>query len=177
MRKIFTYVAVPLATLLTLCSSISVTVDYDRDVDFTRYETFDWVKQEHQAPLGHSAEHSLFEKRLRSAVEAELLERGYRKATLDRPDFLIAYYIGAQDRVDVTRHGYRYGPGGRWVGHRVEVYRYKEGTLILDFVDPELKQLVWRGTAVGALRDLAAGQSEVYGAVSKILAQFPPPAP
>jgi hypothetical protein len=156
------------------CSTVSIRVDYDGDADFAQYKSFSWVNQQHRRPEKMAAEHSFFEKRLKDAVEAELLGGGCKKARFGKPDFLIAYYIGARDKVDVTRHGYRYGPHGRWVGHRVEVHRYKEGTLILDFVDPESKQLVWRGTAVGALRDMTAGADVVRGVVSKILAGFPP---
>jgi hypothetical protein len=157
------------------CSTISVTVDYDSDIDFTQYKTFDWIEYKEKAPLARAREHSLFEKRLKAAVEGDLYEMGYEIITVGKPDFLIAYHIGAKDKVDVDRYGYRYGPRGRWIGHSVEVHRYKERTLILDFVDPKLKQLVWRGTAVGTLRDMAAGEDAVYDAVSRILAQFPPP--
>jgi hypothetical protein len=157
------------------CSSVSISVDYDRDTDFARYNTFRWVPQQQRVPEKMVAEHSFFEKRLKDAVEAELRDAGYKRARMGEPDFLIAYHIGARDKVDVTRYGYRYGPHGRWVGHRVEVRRYKQGTLILDFVDAGSKQLIWRGTALGALRDITAGADEIRGVVSKVLAGFPPP--
>jgi hypothetical protein len=156
------------------CSTVSITVDYDSATDFSRYKTFRWVNQQHRRPPKMAAEHSFLEKRLKDAVEAELRVAGYRRPRMGEPDFLIAYHIGAKDKVDVTRHGYRYGPRGRWVGHRVEVRRYKEGTLILDFVDSDTRELFWRGTAVGALRDMTAGAEEVRGVVAKILAGFPP---
>jgi hypothetical protein len=46
--------------------------------------------------------------------------------------------------------------------------------LILDVIDPRSRQLVWRGTAVGALRDMTAGEAEIRGVVAKVLAKFPP---
>lgn len=159
---------------LMSCSSVSVRFDYDRETDFTRYETFRWLDQKHKPPPKMVAEHSFFEKRLKDAVEAELRAAGYRRPKMGEPDFLVAYHIGAKEKVDVTRHGYRYGPHGRWVGRRVEVRRYKQGTLILDVIDPRSRQLVWRGTAVGALRDMTAGEAEIRGVVSKVLAEFPP---
>ena len=53
------------------------------------------------------------------------------------------------------RHGYGHGAHyGRGYGGGVPYVRsYKEGTLILDFVDPETMQLIWRGWAVGAFDD------------------------
>ena len=156
------------------CSSVSIHVDYDRDTDFAQYKTYRWVLQQQRAPEQMSVEHSFLEKRIKDAVEAELRSTGYQRARMGEPDFLIAYHLGTRDKIDVTRYGYRYGPHGRWVGRRVEVCRYKEGTLILDFVDPGTRQLFWRGAARGALRDIAAGADEVRGVVSKILAGFPP---
>ena len=107
-------------------------------------------------------------------VDAELMERGYRKVNAGKPDFLIAWHIGAQDKVNVERYGYRYGPRGRWYGTNVQVHHYKEGTLILDFVDPEEKQLVWRSTAVGSMRYFTKGEREVQSSVHEMLKKFPP---
>ena len=156
------------------CSSVSINVDYDHDTDFSQYQTYRWMPQEQRAPEQMSVEHSFLEKRIKDAVEAELRAAGYKRARMEEPDFLVAYHIGARDKVDVTRYGYRYGPHGRWGGPRVEVRRYKEGTLILDLVDPGTRELFWRGTARGALRDITTGADEVRGVVSRILTGFPP---
>ena len=157
------------------CSSVSIHIDYDQDTDFAQYKTYRWMPQQQRPPKQMSVEHSFLEKRIKDAVEAELRAAGYKRAHMEEPDFLVAYHIGARDKVDVTRYGYRYGPHGRWAGRKVEIRRYKEGTLILDLVDPGTRQLFWRGSAVGALRDITRGADEVRGVVSKILAGFPPP--
>ncbi len=75
------------------------------------------------------------------------------------PDFLIAFSVAVEDKVDVRsdRFGYGYGygyrPGYYRFGYRsryygfgygsgyygnsgLDVYQYKESTLILDFIDP-----------------------------------------
>jgi hypothetical protein len=174
MRRTLFCVSVLVALAGWSCSSVSVSVDFDRDTDFSQYKTFSWLGQQHKPPPRKAAEHSFFEKRLMDAVEAELLDAGYKRSRMGKPDFLIAYHIGARDKVDVTKYGYRYGPHGRWVGRQVEVVRYKQGTLILDFVDAASKDLVWRGTAVGAIRDMTAGEAEIRGVVAKVLAGFPP---
>jgi hypothetical protein len=156
------------------CASMSVTTDYDQDVDFAEYKTFDWIKQKSEVPPRRAFDASLFDKRLRSAVEAELAAKGYERVTTGKPDLLIAYHIGARNQVDVTTHGYRYGPRGRWVGRHVEVHRYKEGTLILDLVDAGMKQLVWRGTAVGAVYNPNDMEAGILEAVTDLFEEFPP---
>jgi hypothetical protein len=156
------------------CASMAVTTDYDQDVDFTQYKTFDWIKQKPRVPPKRALDASLFDKRLRSAVETELETKGYERITTGKPDLLIAYHIGSKNKVDVSTHGYRYGPRGRWVGTYVDVHRYKEGTLILDIVDAGEKQLVWRGTARGAIYNPREMEAKILEAVTEIFKVFPP---
>ena len=162
------------AFMLPACSPISVTRDYDSETDFSQYTTYRWVKQDPDVPSGKRAQHSMLENRVKSAVDADLAGKGYRRVESGRPDFLVAWYIGAQDKVNVERYGYRYGPRGRWYGTNVHVHHYKEGTLILDFVDPDDKVLVWRSTAVGSMKYLTKGEHEVRSSVEKMLEKFPP---
>jgi hypothetical protein len=164
-----------IATLaLTQCSPINVSTDYDSEADFSEYHTYKWMKQEPAVPPARKAEHALLEKRVKSSVDAVMKEKGFYRVDGGEPDFLIAWHIGAQDKINVERYGYRYGPRGRWHGADVYVNRYKEGTLIIDIVDPREKQLIWRGTAVGAMRYLAKGEDEVRSSVEKLLKNFPP---
>jgi hypothetical protein len=168
--------ATGLALLLAVsgCATMNVTIDYDEEADFSKYQTFDWIKQKPKPPRNPRVNAALLDKRVRSAVEDQLVLKGIRRVTSEKPDFLIAYHIGAQNKVDVTTYGYHYGPRGRRWGRHVEVHRYKEGTLILDFVDPAIDQLVWRGSAVGAARAPAQLEERIIEAVAKILAEFPP---
>jgi len=174
MKKLGILIGVAVVVGIIGCSSMRVSIDYDRDVNFAKYKTFKWIPHKPKVRPRRLLNHSLVEKRIKSAVERELSAKGCQKATGGKPDFLIAYHIGAKNKVDVTTYGYRYGPRGRWWGRYVAVERYKEGTLILDFVDPELKQLVWRGTAVGAIHYPETVGEKMDQAVEKILSKFPP---
>lgn len=162
------------AATLSACSPIRVTRDYDSGTDFSRYRTYRWVRQDQDVPPASRAEHALLEKNVKSAVDAELAQKGYRKAATGKPDFLIAWHIGARDKVNIERYGYRYGPRGRWYGTNVQVHHYKEGTLIIDFVDPDENLLVWRSTAVGTMQHFTKGEGEVQSAVHEMLKKFPP---
>ena len=79
-----------------------------------------------------------------------------------------------ENKVNVERYGYRYGPRGRWYGTNVQVHHYKEGTLIIDFVDPDEKLLVWRSTAVGSMKYFTKGEHEIRSSVERMLEKFPP---
>jgi hypothetical protein len=62
-------------------------------------------------------------------------------------------------------------------GSETQVTHYKQGTLIIDILDPVTDQLIWRGSADGRLpkssdRDKSDKLAQKY--VYKILEEFPP---
>ena len=161
------------------CSSVNTTFDYDSHTDFSKLQTFAWMPRE--ANTGGSAQqaqanNSLFDKRLKNAVNTNLEAKGYSINTTE-PDFVIIYHTGVQDKVNVTNWGYTYGPyWGPW-GESVDVSQYTEGTLILDFVDYVTKSIVWRGTAQKALsgnENPEKAEQNMQKAVDQLLAKFPP---
>ena len=53
---------------------------------------------------------------------------------------------------------------------------YKEGTLILDLIEPSKKQLVWRATIVGTLQESTKDNVELGNeAIAKAFQDYPPP--
>jgi hypothetical protein len=156
------------------CSTISVNTDFDGETDFTTYQSYAWGPRKHSLEPGKPLRDSLAEKRIKRAVADELAAKGYIEAVTGRPDFLIFYHIGSKKKIDVDVYGYRYGWRGRWYGRNVRVHRYKKGTLVLDFVDPEMRQLVWRGWATGIFHDREEAGELISEGVKKILQRFPP---
>jgi hypothetical protein len=175
-------ICVVLFSLLAVgCSSISTSYDYDPSADFTAYRTYAWIKQ----PTNISgnarqaqAQDPLVRKRIMNSVDKVLAEKGLRMA--DDYQLLVVFHTGVQDKVQVTDWGYGYGPYRGWYGGGgVDVYQYQQGTLIIDFVDAESKQLVWRGTAQGVLSqsqpDPEQQQKKIDNVVGKMLKNYPPP--
>jgi hypothetical protein len=162
------------------CSSVSTHYDYDTQADFSKLKTFAWMPRETTGAGGNAqqaqADNSLFDKRLKAAVNNNLETKGYTIDTTE-PDFVIIYHTGVQDKVNVTNWGYTYGPyWGPW-GESVDVTQYTEGTLILDFVDYVTKSIVWRGTAQKALSGNVKpedAEKNLQNAVDQLLAKFPP---
>ena len=188
-----------LVTGLISCSGRLVRSDYDREINFARLETFDWKSESEYSPSKGLAKNSLFEKRLRKAVEAELVAKNLSKQA-NSPDFLIAYSVEVEDKVDVRSdrfgygygygHGYRHGYYG--FGYRSRYYgfgygsgyygngglygyQYKEATLILDFIDPASNELLWRGVYIDEIDDSGImTEDKIHEAVKHILEKFPP---
>ena len=172
---------VALAAGLAGCSSLTVNYDYDTNVDWAKYKTYAWLGKESgsgtDAPSS-SLDSGLLAKRIRSSIEWEMEQR--QMTPSDTPDCLVVYHTGAQDKLQVTDWGYRYsdyywGYGGR----QVDVYEYTEGTLVIDIIDAETKNMVWRGVGQKVIdqttqRTPEEIQERVDGVVNKIMESFPP---
>jgi hypothetical protein len=161
-----------LVSLVTFtgCSPYIVNYDYDMEYDFTGLNTFDWFD------TPHNTQDELIAKRVKSAVNRQLTAKGLSKVS-ENPDFLIAMHLVRQWKRDVDL-GYsspRYHSG--WARHSVDVYEYEEGTLVVDFIDSDKRELIWRGS-VSAVVDPDAGpekrEKRINEAVSKVLEKFPP---
>lgn len=127
---------------------------------------------------------------IKTEIDSVLGARGYQPVT-ERPDFLIRMSLTAKDRTGVREYEARggYAPGFVWrrdygfqvskppTETQVEMLEYREGTLVLDIVNPLTGKIVWRGVGRKSLKgELGPMQrrlviSEVVGAV---LANFPP---
>ena len=148
--------SIVLAFFAVGCSSMKVMIDYDDQFDFSNYKTFDFVPEskmvEKQLPKSDIIRDALFEKKAEREISSVLTQNGFQQATSPREaDFLIAFYATARNKATVTPPAYHIGRfGRRWVtpGH---VYHYKQGTLIIDIVDRNKKELVWRGVGSGVL--------------------------
>ena len=159
---------VPMLLAAAGCSSISTSYDYDPGTDFSKFRTYQWIKQ----PDQKSTTSPFVLERIKNAVNRNLGQKGFRPAV--DPDILLAAHTGHESRVRVTDWGYGYwGRGGS------DVYQYEEGTLILDIVHRTSKKLIWRGTAKGVVDPNPTPEKTtktINNAVTKILSKFPPPA-
>jgi len=160
-----------LGVLFASCSGLSVKSDYDPGVDFAGLKTYDWMPVPEQIGIS-----DLDLARLKKAVDTQLQAKGHSVSS-EKPDFLVAVHFGVEDKVRVSNTGYGYHYGGFYGSSGVRTYQYEEGTLILDFVNPESKNLMWRGSATGELKNLKTPEKreqEINKVVEKILKKFPP---
>ena len=167
-QKIFLLVCIALVT--TSCYSISVRHDYDTDTDFSSLKTFDWMKDPITA-ISSAREaivkSTLLDRRVKEAVNSQLAVKGLKQDAAD-PDFLIVYYISVEDKL--KDYGSRYD----------RVREYREGTLILDFVDRDTMEIIWRGIAQRTLDPNPTPEKmkkNVDEAVEKLFDNFPPSNP
>jgi hypothetical protein len=170
MRFLYHFLLIPISIALIACSSIHVRTDYDEEVDFSGYKTYLWLRIEKGKKP--KFKNPLIERRIKRAVNAELTKKGLEIKKGGKPDLWITFHIGSRDKIDVTR--YNYNPWKARHGRTVIVDRYKEGTLVIDIIDPQKKQLVWRGVATQTIQQGDVGGEVINEAVSKILNEYPP---
>jgi hypothetical protein len=170
-----------LALLLAACSSVEVSTDYDPGTNFAVLKTYAWLPRKAGATGDPRTDSTLLNERIRNAVDAQLAERGYEKVASAGADFLVAYHTAVQRKIDVDSvyRGYGYGAGnwGWGAGHETVVYEYDQGTLLLDFLDPKAKRLLWRGSAKAVVSEHSTPEKRtalVNQAVAKLLDRFPP---
>lgn len=165
------------SVLITSCSSIKVTSDYDTKVDFNQYNTFAFYK-----PGIDKAEISdLDKKRILRAIETELMTKGFIKS--ENPDLLVSIFTKSREKVNINQNnnfGYGFGWGWNpWMMNgmnNVNVSQYTEGTLFVDFIDKEKKELVWQGVGTGALKlqNREKKEERIKLFVKEIISRFPP---
>ncbi|WP_158838169.1 DUF4136 domain-containing protein [Polaribacter sp. L3A8] len=176
MKKIFLFLFS--TVLLTSCNAIKVTTDYDNKVDFNQYKTFAFYK-----PGIDKAEISdIDKKRILRAIESQLLAQGFSKS--ENPDMLVSIFTKSREKVNVQQNnnfGYGYGWGWNpWMmGNRnnnINVSQYTEGTLFIDFIDKQKKELVWQGIGTGALKlqNREKKEARINEFVKEIVSRFPP---
>jgi hypothetical protein len=180
--------------ILSSCSTIRVSQDYEISTNFNRYRTFTLVPGTSRITGDVLMDSPLMEKRIRNAVENSMNEKGYSKVTDTRSDFFVTYQLVVRTRIEADpippfgvggypygyrRYRYPYWGSPYWNGWGYETYvrQYEEGTLIIDFMDSKTQTLFWRGTGSRRLSQLSSPEKVtewVDRIVTEILAQYPP---
>jgi hypothetical protein len=185
-------IVIVMAALVAGCSTIETSYDFDPKAKFTGLKTYKWLDKPQKLTGDPRIDgNTILANRIHEAVDTELAARGFRKVSSD-PDFLVAYHVSLDKRrsVQTLNSYYGYGPGwgygygasyrpGYWGGApETYVYEYEEGTLILDIVNPENKELIWRGSAQDEVNFKSTpekDQTQLNEAVQQMLENFPPP--
>ena len=158
------------------CSTVSYQYDYNLDANFTGLKTFKWMDVSIDEGF-----HALNTKRIQQSVNAQLATKGC-KVTADSPDFLVSMHLAKEEKTDIRAFNYTYGIRTVYgAAHedtsQLNVYQYEEGTFVLDFVDAQSRELIWRGIAQGEVRNYSnpvKRNERINEVVRNVLSNFPP---
>jgi len=169
-----TTVLILLAVVMTSCSTVRVASDYDQEANFNQYQTFAFFK-----PGIDKAEISdLDKRRILRAIENEMMAKGFTKS--EDPDLLVSIFTKTNENINIYQNNMYHYYGWGWnpwywgVGPNT-VNRTSEGTLYIDFIDADGKELVWQGMGTAALaKEVNKKQGRINEIVAKILEKYPP---
>lgn len=171
--KAFKFLPLILLFLVASCSSIRVTTDYDTTADFSKFKTFAFYKK----GIDKAEISDLDKRRILKAVESEMLAKGFTKS--DEPDLLVNIFAKSTQKVDIYNNSYYYGWHPWYYGPNfgTQISKYTEGTLFIDLIDANKKELAWQGIGSGALStsgNVAKKEEKIKEFVAEIMAQYPP---
>ena len=192
--KIRTAISLLVVLSISACAAqLKSSVDVADHAEFGELRTYAWITDQ---PLFTSNAASpevvnpLNEQRIRTAVEEQLGNKGYQKVSIDQADFVVAFTLGARERVRVQQyyndfgynysgyhHGFsrfgRFGRGYNGFGPSVSVRTFTEGTLVVDIFENTEKEAIWHGSATKRLSRDNGTRQLIDEAVTTLLAEFP----
>ena len=169
-----TTLIVVFSLLLASCSSVRVNYDYDKEVDFSGYTTYNYF------PDMNSGLSQLDEKRLVRILDSTLQSRGYRLA--EEPEIFVNIMSNEFQAAPNNSVGVGLGGGGRNVGGGISVglplgSPSVQRSIQFDFVDAQRDALFWQATAESGYRENASPSEREHRLevlVKKVFSKFPP---
>ena len=167
------------------CTSVKVRVDQAPAFSLPPSPTVAWVVGPVPAvpkpgaePVDPFATNTLLDRRVRAAVDSELVRRGFEFVDKSAAALLLNYYVVIEGRVAIRSfsgaHAGVYNHGMVAGVYAPSALRhYEQGVLMLDLIDPRDDELKWRGWAVARLRTETFDSAQVADLVRRILDRLP----
>jgi hypothetical protein len=169
-----TWFMVAVLILTTGVGAQKVKVEYDRTADFGGYRTYSWAEPLPDVSPGLALTNlQLFERRLRTAVDEILKNKGYALVTGETAaDLRLSYQID----LDLRQTTQSLNPGGPQTGTKFDptwVVSRMEGTLYLDIRDMAAQKKIWQGVTTAVI-DSKKQEDRIRNVTRKMFGNFPP---
>lgn len=182
MRPLTPIILLLVVIIVTGCSTVQVSQDYDPQADLSDYGTWQW-QDPIQASTGDiRVDNPLLDKRIRQAIENHLVGRSIDRAE-KQPDLLLSYHLAIERKIrSDTYHstvglGHYYYPWYGGIDTETYIRQYDENRLTIDIRAADTGDLIWRGVGTYRLKTYKTPQdadAAIQKTVDKILFQFPP---
>ena len=163
-------------------SSLKVTTDYDKSVNFSNFKTFSIYNIKTKGSVSQ-----LNADRIANAIRNEMTKKGFTEVGTDA-DLMVNAVTILKDKQSVSATTNYYGYGGMYrpygyyggmgmgmASTSVNTYNYKDGSLIIDIVDNKSQKMIWEGTGNKEIDKMPKDpDAAISAAVTQIMAGFPP---
>lgn len=183
------------AFILTGCSTMQVSSDYDPGFSFGTLHTFAVLEPK------EDPDHTLTYAHINRAVSQNLSAKGYTASEKENANFYVLYHIDVRNVTEVqtdynyaglTPYPYNYYRPDvtppppypyidpydyrRSVITTTHTYEYQEGKLILDIFDPASNKVIWRGIAKDEIHSFKTAQKKIAyinKVINELMSTFP----
>jgi Domain of unknown function (DUF4136) len=173
--------ALILLAALALPVRAKTSVDFDPDVDFSKFKTFAFI-----GPVQNLVEiqlnADLINTRMHDMVVRELGKKGLREVNLGQnPDLVVRYWAVPESQVNVAAMGnwapYSAYIDGRWSSmyNTTPASNKRETTMILDLIQAKTKSLTWRVYMTRKLSDPDKDWKKAEEEFTEGFKSYPPP--
>ncbi|OAN11461.1 polyketide synthase [Photobacterium jeanii] len=135
---------------LVACSA-DVSTDYDKQANYNQFKTYQY------AAVGDKDSTTLDGARVENAINRELSAKGMRLTVDSTSDITVRHAIESQSDYQSSGTSFGFGYGFSNVGVGVSTptrYReYKYGKLIVEMIENDNKQVVWRSVSQRKLKE------------------------
>ncbi len=165
--------------MVSSCNSVRVVTDYDKGANFDNYKTFAFFK----TGIDKAEISDLDKRRILRAIEAEMLAKGFTKS--ETPDLLVSIFTKSEDQINVYNNNF--GGFGGWGGwgwgwgglnnNFNSVRTTTKGSLFIDLIDANKKELVWQGKGdgfLGTYKSVDKKEARIKEFVTEIMMHYPP---
>ncbi len=190
MKKVLAMASLVAIFFLSSCSSLQVTYDYDKNVDFTKFTTYSfhgWAKDSDKKLTPFDKE------RFETAFKAQFDKRNL-KYVKEGGELIVALFLVTEKKseqvANTTNVGgyygygyggyYGYGPGWGWgvpMGNSyttVSEVNYTVGTLVVDVFDAANKKLIWEGVGSKTIDENPSNRTNTIDIIaSRIMDRYP----
>jgi len=148
----------------------SVYVDYNHDVDFSKFKTYAWG----QGANPNAIQDSILMQSAQQAINSQLGMKGLQMVQESQnPDLVVVASSGMKQQTSYNAWGtggWRFGGGMASVTPETS----EVGTLVVDIYDAQGKKMIWRGISQGTLSNKGSkNEKEMNKAIEKMFKKYP----
>jgi hypothetical protein len=163
-------------------AAAKVKVDFNPEIDFSKYKTFAYIGGVENLVM-QQLNPELIQDRVHRAVSREMTAKGLREVQPgENPDLLVRYWASSSIQVNFATLG-NWGPYGAYVGSywgymfsTLTTRSEREASLLLDLIDPRIKDLVWRLYIIRRITDVDKVWKKADEEFTKGFQSYPPSA-
>ncbi len=144
----------------------TVTVEYNRKSDFSRFSTYHWM--ESQKPLKNLANHI----RITRALQNEMKELGFTIDTA-KPQLRVLYRLETKKKLDTTSRQRQSTWDPTNIKTEVDFGRKELGTLTIELYDAETNVRLWRASVTEILGTPDKAEKQINRVVGRLFEKYP----